>query len=114
MKKTMKRTVTALCVALAVFVCDSSLAFAAVCSKAPDGVHHFSVHRRAGAGYSVDGGTHRYLYGFDVNNNPIYKDNCSLTMGYEYCNMQCRYCTTYQENSQHEHYTSTRHSINHN
>lgn len=102
-----------LCTVLAVFISTTFSAQAAVCTNSPDGVHHFDEHKRAGAGYSVDVGTHRYLYGYDENKNPIYKYDCRLTDYYEYCQNKCIYCNaTY--GSTHTHYVKTQHSVNHN
>lgn len=88
---------------------------AAVCSNSPDGVHHFSVHKAANAGYSVDLGTHEYLYGYDQNNNPIYKNDCRRSERYQYCQYICSYCNKVNDTEgSHSHYVKTVHSINHN
>ncbi len=44
MKKPMTKTLSALCVTLLIFMCNSMLVSAAVCSGSSDGVHHFGSH----------------------------------------------------------------------
>lgn len=111
----MRKTILVVSIALTMFMCNSVSASAAICSNSPDGVHHFNDHwRQYGAGHSVYGGTHEYLYGYDAQDKPIYKNDCELWHGYQYCKMRCSYCYTEQEGMQHEHYTSTSHSVNHN
>lgn len=113
MKKSMRKTAFALCIALSVFMCKPTLAFAAVCVNAPDKVHHFSSHRRDGGEYSQTGGFHSYLYGYTAKGQPIYKNDCRLTHVYAYCSNACTYCGTKQDNTRHTHLARTTHSINH-
>lgn len=116
MKKSMKKTAFALCVALSVFMCNSAPAFASariICNGSPDHYHHFSKCQLEKDGYSKDGGTHSYLYGFDINNNPVYKNDCRITMRYQYCNYVCAYCNTKQDGARHEHHVLDTHSVVH-
>lgn len=110
----MRKTILAVCVALAIFMCNAvpASAASAVCSKSPDGHHHFNDCWSAGAGHNVYGGTHSYIYGYDENENPIYRNDCELWLGYEYCTYMCRYCQL-KEGNQHEHYVGTFHTVYH-
>jgi hypothetical protein len=111
--KSVKKTFLMLCIALSVFMCNSTSAFAAVCEKSEDGVHHFSNHHRHFTQiYSEDGGSHMYLYGYDQNNKPIYRYDCYRKLSYYWCNYACAYCDT--EDARHSHYATTSHSVNHN
>lgn len=102
----MRKSILAVCIALAMFICNFVSASAAVCSSSPDGVHHFDDHwAPSGAGHNVYGGTH--------SGKEIYKNDCELWHGYQYCINRCRYCFTQLEGSQHEHYVSTFHSVYH-
>lgn len=78
MKKTITRTILSLCIALSVFMCNSSFALAAVCPDGPGGTHYFracgSYCVRIDAGYSKNCGTHEYLYGYDAG-KPIYRND---------------------------------------
>lgn len=113
MKKSVAKTISALCIALSVFMLNSTFAFAAVCNDAPDGVHHFTSHKWEST-YTEDAGTHRYLYGYDSQHNPIYYDDCRQTDYYWNCIYKCKYCGTEQDGSSHTHYVLTKHSISHN
>lgn len=87
---------------------------AVVCSNSPNGVHDFSVHKSVDAGYSEDLGTHEYLYGYDQDHNPIYKNDCRKTAHYQYCQYICRYCNKVNDTQgSHSHYVKTSHSVNH-
>lgn len=108
----MKKTILAVCIALSIFMCSSVSAFAAICSKAPDFVHHFDGHMRGNELFYKDGGTHEYLYGY-IGDQPIYKNDCKMTLVYQYCIKTCKYCGTRLDGSVHGHQTSTMHSINH-
>ncbi len=110
----MTKTLSALCVTLLIFMCNSMLVSAAVCSGSSDGVHHFGSHADTGAGQLKVGGTHQYLYGYDNQNNPIYRNDCQIAYYFKYCEYSCNYCGTRQEGSQHEHLTGTIHSVKHN
>ena len=112
MKKSMRKTAFALCVALSVFMCKPAFAFAAACRPSPDGVHHFDGHIRESGEFGRDGGSHSYLYGYTAEKKPIYK-NCRLTLIYRYCNNACIYCMTKLDNSRHTHQDEIRHSDNH-
>lgn len=109
----MKKTFFALCIALSIFICSSMYASASVCSGSSDGVHHFTGHQTVGSLGSKENGTHTYLYGYDHNGQPIYKDNCKLTLVYSYCVYKCEYCSVWESSEQHKHYLYTEHSINH-
>lgn len=124
-EKRMGKTVLTFCVAVSLFMCSSLSALATmqnvsspaseyVCSKSPDGYHHYSVWRRANAGYSKSAGTHQYISAYDQYDCPIYRDDCELRHVYQYCNYECKYCMRERENSQHEHLIKTTHSIIHN
>lgn len=113
--KSVTKTFLMLCIALSVFMCNSTSAFAAVCEKSDDRLHHFSTHRRyLDTTYGVDGGTHWYLYGYDHNEVPIYKNDCKLTVLYCYCDYACSACGTIQEGARHTDQLVTNHSIKHN
>lgn len=90
-------------------------AFAAVCSGAPDGIHHCDAHRRESGEFIRDGGYHSYLWGEDARGEPIYHNDCKLTYYEQYCNFVCRYCGTPQEGiRKHSHTNRIVHSISHN
>ncbi len=108
----MKKIILALFVSGMIFLSSSSVSLAAVCSGAPDGVHHFDAHRRLYAGYSVDIGTHSYLYGY-VNGEAIYRNDCSMKENYEYCDLYCIYCGTTYVAGRHVELTSISHSVRH-
>lgn len=112
----MKRKIVAIGIAPLIFACNSMTLQAATCPYSPDGVHHLSsnAHRSSGMGYSVDKGTHTYLWGYDVDENPIYKDNCKITESYEYCRFACNYCGAVDNDSPYHTHCTTHHSINHN
>ncbi len=113
--KSVTKTFLMLCIALSVFMCNSTSAFAAVCEKSEDGVHHFDKHRYIlGSGYNRDGGNHMYLYGYDHNDRPIYKNDCKLKLIYNNCNYICSDCHIIREGMLHSHQINTIHSINHN
>lgn len=112
MKRSMKKTVFALCTALMIFMCNSTSAFAAICDGAPDGVHHFNFCFREKS-VKISSEKHRYVYGYDVNNWPLYNYDCTVTYYHQYCIYLCQYCGTKQEGSQHTHLISTVHSVNH-
>ncbi len=111
MKKTVVKTICTLGVALSVFMCNSTFSFAAVCSGAPDGVHHFDSHSEEGSGYEQDGGHHGHLYGYDSQGKPLFRD-CVITYEYKYCSYTCKYCGTKQSGSRHDHLVGTKHSVN--
>ena len=100
--------------ALLVFISSSMIALAAVCPAAPDGVHHFDACKTAPAGRIDDLGYHSYLYGYDEKGNPIYKSDCKMTQGVQYCWDVCSYCRLQNPNGgQHEHKLAIEHSISH-
>lgn len=111
--KSMKKTIFAFCIAMSVFMYNSTYSFAAICNQAPDKVHHFESHAPENAGVVRLGSTHMYLYGYDSEHNAIYKNDCRLMYYYRYCNFACKYCDIKQDDSRHEHYTSFSHSVNH-
>lgn len=112
-KKSMTKTILTLGIALSIFMYNSTFALAAVCNGSSDGVHHFEQHLEESAGHLKTGGTHRYLYGYDSQKKPIYKDDCKLTYYYKYCNIVCRFCGTKQDGTRHDHLSSTMHSVSH-
>lgn len=100
--------------AVSLLVCNVFISQAVICSKSPDGVHHFNAHRAASAGYSVERGAHKYLYGYDQNNNPIYYNDCIREDRYNYCEYICSYCgVANTAQGSHSHYVNTWHSVNH-
>ena len=110
MKKIYKR-ISAVVIAVSVFMCASLFAFAAVCPTAPDGVHHFD-HKQVGGESREYQGNHRYLYGYDANGNEIFRDNCQLYSVYVSCVNECKYCNV-QNGGQHRHMIKFEHSIDH-
>lgn len=109
----MKKIVLTVCVVFSVFIINSSTAMAAVCQNAPDGVHHFSEHVITGGAYDITF-THNYIYGYDHNNKPIYKE-CQMTDYYSWCMYKCKYCSVRNtDEGRHVHITYTTHSVNHN
>lgn len=109
----MKKTIVALLTAVTVFAGSSIVSQAAVCSGSSDGVHHFSAHRLLNAGYSVDKGTHQYLFGYTEDGVQITRNDCRITWDYEYCENCCIYCNVGQGNT-HPELVRVRHSIGHN
>lgn len=108
-----KKVITGLAVFL--LLSNAFISQAVVCSKSPDGVHHFNVHRSANAGYSVDRGTHEYLYGYDQDNKPIYHNDCAISDSYQYCDYICKYCNAANpDQGSHSHFIMTWHSKSHN
>ena len=110
----MKKKLLALGMALFVFAGSSMTALAAVCPhpNAPGGVHHFNACKPTGGGRTENLGTHSYLYGYDENYNPIYR-NCTMTKVIQYCVYVCRYCAQENPNGAHEDTIAIRHSVNH-
>lgn len=111
----MKKTILAVCITLTMLMCNSVLASAAsaVCSGSSDGYHHFDDHwAPSGAGHNVYVGTHSYISGY-VGGTPIYKNDCEIWDGYQYCINKCLYCYVTLDGSQHDHYVSTFHSVYH-
>ncbi len=88
------------------------VAQAVVCSKAPDGVHHFG-HVEQPMGYSVYKGTHEYLFGYDPDGRPIYHNDCKIYDAYSYCRNLYSYCQTGDGSSDHAHYKYTYHTVSH-
>ena len=60
---------------------------------------------------SQDGGHHGYLYGYDSQGKPLFRD-CVITYEYKYCSYTCKYCGTKQSGSRHDHLVGTKHSVN--
>lgn len=110
----MKKKLVAFCMAMFVFAGSSMTAMAAVCPNAPDGVHHFNSCKPVNGGRIADLGTHTYLYGYDENDKPIYRNNCRMTQPYQYCIYACYWCGQENPNGAHEHAQAIRHSISHN
>ena len=113
-KKSVTKTIFAICFALSIFIGNSSSAFVAICDRAPDGVHHFEAHMQENEGILRHLGPHKYVYGYDAQRNPIYKYDCQVTTFSRYCNYVCKHCGTKQDGTRHEHLISTNHSIDHN
>lgn len=113
MKKSTRKTVFTLCIALAIFMCNSAFVFAAVCNSSPDGVHHYTKCADADAGQLREGGSYLYLDGYDKQNRPIHKE-CHYLCYYRYCNNVCTFCGTIQEGGLHDHLLMTFHSVDHN
>lgn len=114
----MKSKLIAFCLAVFVFTGSSMTAQAAVCPNAPDGVHHFEMGHQyckyQNMGRTVDLGTHRYLYAYDGNGNPVYKNNCRLTQTHLYYRYTCYWCGLEDTSASHEHIQEIEHSIAHN
>ncbi len=113
----MMKRIGALGFAVVLLIYSGFVSWAAVCgsSNSPDGAHDFSVCKRADAGYSVDKGTCVYIYGWDQNGNPIYKNDCRISDRYQWCNYICKYCNQVNDTQgAHPHYVKTVHSVNHN
>ncbi len=110
MKKLKRFAVAIMAVCMIMFSSLSS--YAAVCGRAPDGIHHFDGHRDTGAGYAVSRGTHSYLYG-KVDGRYIYKDDCEIVDHYNYCERYCVYCNSGLSGSKHSEFNGTTHSIRH-
>lgn len=111
----MKKIVLAFCIAISAFMCHLMPVSAGepVCPGSPDKAHHFSAHSSTGVGGTEEGGTHRYIYGYDHSGNPIYRSDCKITRTYYYCRFVCMYCGTRESNVEHKHITQTIHSIDH-
>ncbi len=113
----MKKKIVAFCMAMLVFAGSSMTTLAAICPNpnAPEGIHHFNDHKRAGWGYERDLGTHSYVYARDSQGNPMYRDDCRVKTSFEYCQYVCHYCgLANQETELHDHYVGVTHSVNHN
>ncbi len=110
MKKKIKKSLVVFCVALSVFVCNLMVVSADTCSKSSDGYHHFNHHYVTDP-YDVVT-THQYLYGYDVNNIPIYK-TCVVTTTYRDCQFACTACGIPQDSSIHTHVIVVTHSGKH-
>lgn len=111
MKKIYKR-ISAIVIALSVFMGSSLLTFAVVCPGSMDGVHHFDSHQRVGIEYEESCGTHSYVYGYDADHNPIYRDGCEITYVYTRCQYKCNHCATPLPDT-HTHLIGTKHSVIH-
>lgn len=111
----MKTKIIALVMALLVFAGSSMTALAAVCPNpnSPDGYHHFNSCKPANWGRIDDLGYHQYLFGYDHNLKPIFRYDCHLTQGIEYCMYVCNYCGMDEPGGAHEHPQEVRHSISH-
>lgn len=108
----MKKIFFVLCIALSIFICNSTYASASVCRSASACLHEFTEHEAVGTGYK-ENGTHKYLYGYDHNGQPMFRDDCSLTLVYSNCIYKCKYCSVWESSEQHKHYLYTEHSIDH-
>lgn len=114
----MMKRIWALGLAMVLLVCSGFVTLAAANGNGvqphDSHVHDFSVCKRANAGYSEDRGVCEYLYGYDQNRNPIYKNDCRKTDHYEWCNYICRICgKTNDTQGAHSHFVKTTHSVNH-
>lgn len=108
----MKKRISALVIAMLVFMCSSSFAFAAESDIVPYHDHKFSRHQQVGSEYKEYQGNHTYLYGYDEKGNEIFRDNCQLYAVYRNCVTLCLYCDV-QQGSQHRHMVRFDHSISH-
>lgn len=107
----MKSRLLALSIIMIVGLSLPISAKAAVCSKSPDGIHHFSSHQNQNYGYSVNG-SHQYRYG--TSNGKVEYRTCNTKDWYTYCMNKCSYCSTIDTTSgTHTHYQYTEHSVNH-
>lgn len=84
-----------------IFASMPCYAFNTCPGNSPDGVHHFSGHKSLNYGYNESLGYHSYLYGYDSNNNPIYRSDCLMSQAYHYCENFCVYCNATLEGSRH-------------
>lgn len=90
-KKSVTKTIFAICFALSIFIGNSSFAFAAICDRAPDGVHHFEAHMQENEGILRHLGPHKYVYGYDAQLSII--SSCFI-YGVHFCNVRMVCCHT--------------------
>lgn len=112
----MKKRVSALVIAMLVFICSSSYTFAAESDIIPYGshVHEFNRCSSVGSEYQVSEGLHTYLYGIDHNGEKIYRSDCHLYSVYQNCKYICKLCSTVEPGGgQHKHFIRFEHSIVH-
>ena len=116
----MKSKIIALSMALFVFAGSSMTAQAGLCPNpnSPDGLHHFEYGHQycefQDWGYVKDLGSHREIYGYDQDANPIYGPECKMTQKVEYFKYVCFLCGLEDSNGSHEHFGPIQHSISHN
>lgn len=91
----------------------STSALAAVCSKAPDGIHLYDRHVRLDSYYTTNEMAHLYVAEVDDDNKPVL-GVCIWSDVYQYCLTRCSYCNLEQTNGLHDHYLLRNHSVNHN
>lgn len=112
----MKKRISALVVAMLVFMCSSSFAFAAESDIVPYDActHEFTLCNQVGSPYKVSEGPHTYLYGHDENNNEMYRNDCQLSSVYKNCQYLCKYCNIPKPGGVlHKHWLRFEHSIVH-
>ena len=112
MKRTISKTMIALGFAIVIFMSHSTSALAAVCSKAPDGIHLYDRHDRLDSYYTTNEMAHLYVHGVDMDNKPILRVCISADV-YQYCLARCIYCNLEQPNGLHDHYLTTNHCVDH-
>lgn len=113
----MKKRVVALVIAMSVFICSSSLAFAAESDITPHEActHDFSLCNQVGTPYSENIGPHTYLYGKDENGNEMLRNDCMLSAVYVNCQYLCQNCRIVKPGGgQHRHMIRFEHSLDHN
>ena len=112
----MKKRISALVIAMLVFMCSSSFAFAAESDIVPYGghQHEFTECIRVGNEYREYQNLHTYLYGTDHNGNEIYRNDCQLYSVYQNCKYVCKICSIVEPGGgQHRHFIRFEHSIVH-
>lgn len=111
----MKKRISALVIAMSVFMCSSTFAFAAESDIVSEHKHTFSIHRHVGSEYREGAQPHTYLYGYDSKGNEIYRNDCLLYSVYIACDFECsdKSCTTIMPGGRHRDFIRFDHSIVH-
>nr|WP_300662770.1 hypothetical protein [uncultured Acetatifactor sp.] len=112
----MKKKISALIIAMSVFMCGSSFAFAAESGIAPQAghIHDFKQCVRVGNEYREHPQLHTYLYGYDHNGKEIYRNDCQLYSVYQNCKYVCKVCGIAEPGGgEHRHFIRFEHSILH-
>lgn len=113
----MKKRISALVIAMSVFMCSSTFAFAAESDIVPYDAcqHEFSLCNQVGSPYRENMGPHTYLYGKDENGNEMFKNDCQLSAVYVNCQYLCTKCRIVKPGGiQHRHMIGFEHSKTHN
>lgn len=109
-----EKTILALCMVVAMLVCNASICFAeGPCPNpnSPDGYHHFTGKKIVSG--TVNHSSHVVLIGYDQNNEPVF-GTCYITQVIDYFVYVCVYCGLENPNGsggQIEH--PAQHSISH-